>query len=536
MKTRVVAPTVCVVLALLAAACGGGSDSDSPAPPPPPNVPAPPPGGGEPPAPSPVANSVALVKQDGSGSHEAIPAGVTTVGTAPGTPQPPAGTVALAGYGELYTAPLHAATNTRVQLRNFETYALRTSTNKWTRIQYSERVDGAAYQVNYTGTGVAANVRNEATGGISVKPGAGTVYRFWPESGLAGFKQSPAQPGVVPFDDVAAVFTTVQARLIADSSTGADDRSRARMVVSTAAEWVNTSNQNLYASPIPAPANILAGTPLGTPKLLLAGNSWRAMNFHSASAAQVDLLASAQEPGGKAPLANSSRIDAPAAKRVIVIGDSISEGGSGQDSFRRPLWNTLVADPTQPLVDFVGTRKGVRGNGGTCAADLPSTVFPVVPDFDQQHQSYWGWCVDDVNLVLPSALTLLADPVVNRVPDIAVVHLGTNDIIQDSQAPSAIRDELSSLVDVLRAANPSIRVLLAQVIPTQSSPGQISTLNQLIASLATSKSTQNSPVTAVDQFSGFNASTDLYDGVHPNASGEQKMAAKWWAAMKPLTQ
>lgn len=36
----------------------------------------------------------------------------------------------------------------------------------------------------------------------------------------------------------------------------------------------------------------------------------------------------------------------------------------------------------------------------------------------------------------------------------------------------------------------------------------------------------------VDQWSGFSTSTDTYDAVHPNASGDQKMADRWYP---PLT-
>jgi lysophospholipase L1-like esterase len=167
---------------------------------------------------------------------------------------------------------------------------------------------------------------------------------------------------------------------------------------------------------------------------------------------------------------------------------------------------------------------------------LPSTAFPLVPDFDLQHQSYWGWCVENVNAVLPSALAMLAAPEVSRVPDIALVHLGTNDIVQESQAPNLIRGELENLVRALRGANPSIHILLAQLIPNQGNAAQISTLNQQIASIATSMNTSASPVTAVDHSSGFDPVVDLHDGLHPNVAGEQKMAAKWWAALKPLAQ
>ena len=530
MKKRVVAPSICVVLALMAAACGGGSDSD-PSPAPPPGTPAPPPGS-PPPA---SANSVAQVKSDASGSHEAIPAGVTTLGPAVLQRTPPAGTVALGGYGEVYTAPAHSATNTRVQLRNFETYALRKSTGKWTRIQFSERVDGAAYTVNYGAAGLPASVRNEATGGVSVKPAAGTVFRFWPESGLAGFAKSPLQPGYVPFSDMEAVFTTVQTRLIVDA-TGSDDRSQARMAVSTAADWVSMGN--LYGTAAPSPVNILAGTPLGVGKLRLVGNDWRAMNFHSATAAQADALGAAQEGGGTAPIANSSRLDAPLAKRVIVVGDSISEGSNSpaQDSFRRPLWNAIVADASNPMVDFVGTRSGVRTLQGTCSGDLPGSAFATTADFDQDHQAYWGWCVNNVSVVLPARLLELAAD--DRRPDVAVVHLGTNDILQGNQDPTAIRAELANLIGQLRAANPAIRVLLAQVIPvSRGNPTESNQIPVLNAQISTLLSTGASPVTIVDQFTGFSAGApDLYDGVHPTDTGEQKIAAKWLPALKAAIQ
>ena len=535
MKKRVVAPSICVVLALMATACGGGGDSE-PAPAPPPGTPAPAaPGPGPVPPPSGVANSVAQIRSDASGSHDAIPTGVTTVGPAAGQRIPPVGTVALGGYGELYTAPAHAATNTRVQLRNFETYALRRSTGKWTRIQFSERVNGAAYTMNYGGGGLAASVRNEATGGVSVKPVAGTVFRFWPESGLTGFAKSPLQPGYVSVSDMDAVFTTVQTRLVPDAA-GGDDRAQARMVVSTAADWVSTPN--LYDTAVPSALSIRAGTPLGIGKLRLVGNEWRAINFHSATATQVDALAEAQEAGGTAPIANSSRLDAPLAKRVILIGDSITEGSNSpaQDSFRRPLWNALVADASNPLVDFVGTRSGVTTSGGTCGSAPAATGgFPAAPDFDLAHEAYWGWCVNNVTSVLPGSLFTLAN--LDR-PDVAVVHLGTNDILQGNQDPAAIRAELSTLVGQLRAANPAIRVLLAQVIPVSNAAenNQIVALNGQIAALAQSLNTTASPVTAVDQFTGFNAATDLYDGVHPTDGGEQKMAARWLPALKAAIQ
>jgi acyl-CoA thioesterase-1 len=46
--------------------------------------------------------------------------------------------------------------------------------------------------------------------------------------------------------------------------------------------------------------------------------------------------------------------------------------------------------------------------------------------------------------------------------------------------------------------------------------------------------TEESPVILVDQYTGFNAATDTYDGIHPNARGEAKMAQKWFDAILEL--
>jgi hypothetical protein len=35
----------------------------------------------------------------------------------------------------------------------------------------------------------------------------------------------------------------------------------------------------------------------------------------------------------------------------------------------------------------------------------------------------------------------------------------------------------------------------------------------------------------VDQWTGFSTATDTYDGVHPNASGDDKIAARWFPAL-----
>jgi lysophospholipase L1-like esterase len=201
--------------------------------------------------------------------------------------------------------------------------------------------------------------------------------------------------------------------------------------------------------------------------------------------------------------------------RVMPIGDSITEASGSRNSYRRPLWHSL--NNAGYNINFVGSRNGNRDG------QVPN------PDFDTQHEGHWGWKADrflDNNNILNWAQT--------HQPDIALIHLGTNDIF-NGQSVSGTIAEIGQLIDVLRSVNPNIMVLVAKIIPT-SDPGRpsLTPFNDAIPALVASKNTARSPVRLVDQNAGFNASVDTYDGVHPDLSGENKMAARWFDALVPL--
>jgi hypothetical protein len=67
-----------------------------------------------------------------------------------------------------------------------------------------------------------------------------------------------------------------------------------------------------------------------------------------------------------------------------------------------------------------------------------------------------------------------------------------------------------TLVGQMRANNPAMKIVLAQ---------------------ASAMSTARSPITVVDQWTVFGTADDTYDGVHPNASGDQKISDRWYPAV-----
>ena len=197
--------------------------------------------------------------------------------------------------------------------------------------------------------------------------------------------------------------------------------------------------------------------------------------------------------------------------RILPLGDSITQGNTSNNSYRRPLWQTLNAAGYS--VDFVGSL--TNNNGGP----------PPNPDFDLDHEGHWGWRADALLASLPGWLN-------DYTPDVVLMHVGSNDAFQGQSTSSTVA-ELEAIIDVLRADNPNVTILLAQLIPNSESGrnSRVNALNAEIPGIVSRKDQAQSRVYLVDQNTGFLLS-DLRDRAHPNLAGQQKMAAKWFETLE----
>ena len=220
----------------------------------------------------------------------------------------------------------------------------------------------------------------------------------------------------------------------------------------------------------------------------------------------------------------ASRDAAAAPARIVTIGDSITQGAVGYNTWRRPLWQSLTNAGFS--VDFVGsTNRQYAGPGN------PGTL-PPSPDFDLDHEGHWEFTADALAAALPGWLTNYPPP------DIALLHAGTRDCILGEAVTNTVL-ELKAIIDILRVRNPRIVILLAKIIPTSYSAAttaNVTNLNAQLDGLATSKTTPASPVLVVDQYTGFSTNPDTYDGIRPSVSGETKMAAKWFTTLRVVLQ
>jgi lysophospholipase L1-like esterase/chitodextrinase len=202
---------------------------------------------------------------------------------------------------------------------------------------------------------------------------------------------------------------------------------------------------------------------------------------------------------------------AAAPTRIMALGDSIT-GSPG--CWRALLWQRLTNSGFTDI-DFVGTLPP-QGCG-----------FP----YDGENEGHGGFLATNVanGNQLPPWLAATQ-------PDVVIMHFGTNDVWSNI-APATILAAFSRLVDQMRASNPSMKILVAQIIPMN--PANCGDCNQRVIAFnaaipgwAAGKTTAASPITVVNQFAGFNTATDTYDGVHPNAAGDQKISNTWYP---PLT-
>jgi len=121
--------------------------------------------------------------------------------------------------------------------------------------------------------------------------------------------------------------------------------------------------------------------------------------------------------------------DNPQAVRILPLGDSITQADSEHQSYRPWLWQALVE--ANIAVDFVGSLdENYKG----------SPAFPA--DFDPNHEGHWGWRTDEVLQNLPEWLR-------HYDADISLIHLGTNDCLQN-QAVEQTMDELKAIVSTQR--------------------------------------------------------------------------------------
>ena len=118
--------------------------------------------------------------------------------------------------------------------------------------------------------------------------------------------------------------------------------------------------------------------------------------------------------------------------------------------------------------------------------------------------------------------------------DVILMLLGTNDVLLGKKPTGDIIKAYDTLLAQMRTKNSKMQIIFSNLLPLdtkrwpQSAQDGIVNLNTAIRQWVPSKSTRDSPVVFVDNYSGFDAVADTTDGEHPNDSGNEKMASKFF--------
>ncbi|GAA3731570.1 hypothetical protein HDA32_000466 [Spinactinospora alkalitolerans] len=227
-----------------------------------------------------------------------------------------------------------------------------------------------------------------------------------------------------------------------------------------------------------------------------------------------------------APAAPPDGSGGAAALRVMPAGDSIVQGSSGDHTWRYHLWSHLERRAGE--VDFVGPDDGLTDVTTLDPADAVHTYRD--PDFDQDHNARWG-------MSLAEAKNTIGEQVAAHRPDLLLVCLGINDLGWFGTDPEALEGDLRAYVANARTGNPELGIALSKVLPTQRAAddagfaARVADFNRRMDAVARELSTEESPVVAVDPPGGFVPEQDTWDGTHPNARGELKIAAAFADAL-----
>jgi acyl-CoA thioesterase-1 len=203
--------------------------------------------------------------------------------------------------------------------------------------------------------------------------------------------------------------------------------------------------------------------------------------------------------------------------KIMPFG-SWTEGTRKHVSYRYDLWFNLVDAGFD--VDFVGTNRNAGGG-----VDL--NKYPEYwTSFDRDHQGLASTFSDD--MVGPARVASA-----RHKPDIVLIWMGSYDIFQQGAggvgtAKFAIRDT----IEAIRSEVPGVTILLGLThqVPVLKAADVVA-LNNTVTTIASEMDTPQSPVILVDQVTGFDSGSMLYDDVHHNRVGEAWVAENWFEAL-----
>ncbi|MEU6775533.1 GDSL-type esterase/lipase family protein [Streptomyces sp. NPDC046759] len=210
--------------------------------------------------------------------------------------------------------------------------------------------------------------------------------------------------------------------------------------------------------------------------------------------------------------------------RFMPVGDSMTIGSAGEHTWRHRLWRHLCTAYDGPFT-FVGPRETLYDK----LADAPTSLAYADAGFPRAHLAGWGegWL---------HMAPVIGETVRRYRADVLLVSLGLIDLGFYTNAEQTAQNARAFIAGA-REANPRIRMVLLPVIPNIRAEAdapfaaQVDLFNVLLAKCVADLDEPRSTLLLASRPEGYDIHTDTYDGTHPNASGEHRIAAAFAGAM-----
>lgn len=212
--------------------------------------------------------------------------------------------------------------------------------------------------------------------------------------------------------------------------------------------------------------------------------------------------------------------------RYLFVGDSMTVGSAGDFTWRYRMWQHLCA-AGEPF-SVVGPRVTLYDQASDAAVSA-DYADPSFPGHARRHLAGWGegWL---------HMVPLIGEAVREHRPDVLLISLGLIDLGFYSDAEQTAQN-VARFIAAARAARPRLRMVLLPVIPNTRADldpdfaGQCAELNERMAKAVADLDSPESPLLMASRPDGYDILLDTYDGTHPNAAGEHKLAAAFADAM-----
>lgn len=197
---------------------------------------------------------------------------------------------------------------------------------------------------------------------------------------------------------------------------------------------------------------------------------------------------------------------------VLPLGDSITHGFNSSDDagYRSALFKLAVA--ASQKVTFIGS----LSNG-------PSSVSGQT--FPKNHEGHDGITVTGITDYVPPKKAF------TTVPDIVLLHIGTNDMTSNANATTTA-NQLDTLVTNIVQAAPDALVVVAKIVPLGYSNTNYDQYIAKIPDVVKAHAAKNEHVVMVDMSTLPGSDIRGNGNVHPTDKGYADMADLWYGVIE----